>query len=100
PAAGLAITFGPRRPGRSWTRTVDASFSRPGLLARREATNPPAIARLHTWNDADLFLGGPIVPGRVGLVIAGDWTRSSKFERDNPTRLDARVGSGFAHLEL
>jgi TonB dependent receptor len=98
-APGLAVTFEPRRPGRTWTRTIDASFSPPGLLARREATNPPAIARLHAWNYGDLFLGGPIVPGRLGLVIAGDWTRSSKFERDDPTRLDARVASGFAHLE-
>ena len=99
-APGLAVTFEPRRPGRSWTRTFDGSFSHPGLLARREATNPPAIARLHAWNYADLFVGGPIVPGRVGLVAAGDWTRSSKFERNDPTVLDARVESGFAHLEF
>src|SRR5437868_7098050 len=99
-APGLAVTFEPRRPGRSWTRTLDASFSRPGLLARQEATNPPAIARLHTWNYGDFFAAGPIVPGRVGLVVAGDVTRSSKFERDDPTILDASVASGFAHLEF
>src|SRR5437899_3337093 len=99
-APGLAITFEPRRPGRSWTRTLDASFSRPGLLARQDATNPPAVARLHTWNYGDLFAAGPIVPGRVGLVVAGDLTRSSKFERDDPTILDASVASGFAHLEF
>src|SRR5439155_6115977 len=99
-APGLAVTLQPRRPGDSWTRMIDGFMSRPGLLSRTTPTNPPAIARLHTWNDADLLLGGPISSGRAGLVLAADWTRSSRFERDNPTRLDAALASAFAHLEL
>src|SRR5437899_445010 len=78
-APGLAVTLQPRRPGDSWTRMLDGFMSRPGLLSRTTPTNPPAIARLHTWNDADLLLGGPIVTGHAGLVLAADWTRSSRF---------------------
>jgi hypothetical protein len=99
-AAGLAVTFEPRRPGRAWTRTVDGGIAPPGLLARRVTTNPPAIARLNSWGYGGLFAGGPITSDRVGLVVSGDWTRSSKFERADPTVLDASVGSGFAHLEI
>ena len=98
-AAGLAVTFEPRRPGRTWTRTLDAGFAPPGLLARGPA-NPPSIARLNSWGYAGLFAGGPVASDRVGLVVAGDWTRSSKFERNDPTVLDESVGSGFAHLEI
>ncbi len=99
-APGLAVTFQPRRAGTSWTRTIDAAFAPPGLLSRTVTTNPPAITRLNSWNYADLFAAGPLVPGRVGLVVSGDWTRASHFERSDPTVLDASIGSGFGHLEF
>jgi len=99
-AAGLVVTFEPRRPGRSWTRTIEGGIAPPGLLARRLTTNPPAIARLNSWNYGGLVAGGPVQSDRVGLVVSGDWIRSSKFERSDPTILDASSGSGFAHLDI
>ena len=47
---------------------IDGFMSRPGLLSRTTPTNPPAIARLHTWNDADLLLGGG---ARTGAANTG-----------------------------
>jgi hypothetical protein len=97
-AAGLAVTFEPRRPGRAWTRTLDTGIAPPALLARG-STNPPSIARLESWGYAGVLAGGP-VSDRAGLVVSADYTRSSKFERNDPTVLDGSVGSGFAHLEM
>jgi hypothetical protein len=99
-APGVAIMLEPRRPATAWTRVIEGFMSRPGLLSRTRPTNPPAISRLHAWNHANLFLSGPLVPGRLGLVLTSDWTRSSRFDRDNPTRLDSSLGSSFAHIEL
>ncbi len=99
-APGLAIGLEPRRPAPSWTRVVEGLFSRPALLARSITTTPPAVAHLDAWNHVNLFASGPIDPGRLGIAIDGDWTRSTRFERDNPTRLDASVGSLFTHLEF
>lgn len=99
-AAGLAITLEPRRPGASWTRSLDGVFTRPGLLARTIVTTPPAITRVDSWTNVNLLVAGPLVPGRVGLVLTPSWTRSTHFERDNPTRLDASLTSVFTHLEL
>ena len=100
-APGLAITFEPRRPATTWTGSFGGSLARPPMLAREGfVTNPPAIARLHEWNHGDVVVGGPIVSAKAGLVLAGDWTRASRFERDDPTLLESTNGSGFAHLEL
>lgn len=99
-APGLAITLVPRRPSATWTRAIEGIFSGPALLARTFTTTPPAIAHLNTFGYGSLFASGPLIPGRLGLALASDWTRSSRFERGDPTLLSANVGSMFAHLEL
>ena len=39
-----------------------------------------------------------MVPERLGLVVAGSWMQSSRFDRSDPTRVFANQASLFAHL--
>lgn len=99
-APGLAVTLVPRRPSLTRTRVLEGLISRPGMLSRTTPTKPPAIARLNAFSNGSLFLSGPIVAGRLGVATAASWTRASRFERDNPTRLDGSAGSIFTHIEF
>jgi hypothetical protein len=97
-APGLAITLTPRRPADSWLRVLDVAGSLPGLIAGSAQANPPAIARLDAWADANLLLSGPLVRGTLGLLLTTTGTRSSRFERASVAKLDANLASSFAHL--
>ena len=97
-APGLAVTLVPLRPTATWTRSIELFGARPGLLARTTTTTPPAIARLNTWTSGNLLVSGPLIPGRLGMVLEGSWTKATRFERDDPTRLDEKLGSVFTHL--
>ena len=104
-APGLAITLEPRRPAATWTRTLEGLFSGPAMLSRTATTTPPAIAHLNTFGSGNLFASGPLVPGRLGLVIVADWAHSSRFERERPDtprrerRIDVRASRVHADLE-
>jgi hypothetical protein len=39
-----------------------------------------------------------MVPDKVGIVLAGTWNGSTRFERSDPTQLDATHGSLFTHI--
>ncbi len=97
-APGLSVSLVPRAPSATWTRTFEIFGSGPSLLARQATTNPPAIARQHSWNDGHVLLSGPLVPNQLGLVLTGGWTSSTRFEREDLTRLDSNIASAFAHL--
>jgi hypothetical protein len=106
-APGLAISLAPRRPTQTWTRVIEATGSIPAFVSAsnltfvdRELTPyiPPPIARLHSAAYVNVLFSGPMVPDKVGIVLAGTWNGSSKFERSDPTQLDATHGSLFTHL--
>jgi hypothetical protein len=97
-SAGVAVTLIPRRPTNRWIRTIEGSVSPAPMVAGRAIRNPPAIARLDWWTGGTLFLSGPVVPNRVGLVFASNWTDSARFERSDPDSLDANARSLFANL--
>jgi len=97
-APGLVVTLVPRRPAAAWTREVSFAGTGPSLLARQGVTTPPALATQHTWDDGQVLLSGPLAPNRVGIVLAGEYTSSSRFERSSPALLDSRLASIFAHL--
>ena len=97
-APGLAITLMPRRPTAEWTRSVEGFFAPPGLQAGRTVSTPPAIERIDAWQNGSLLMSGPIIPGRLGVVIAANVGQSSRFERADLTPLDSSIVSGFAHL--
>ncbi len=109
-APGLAITLTPKRPSKTWMRSVEGFFAPPGLLAGRSVvipppaerstawiTTPPPIERIDAWRDGSLFLSGPL-SDRTGIVFAGKVGQSRRFERYDPTELDANIASAFAHI--
>jgi hypothetical protein len=97
-APGMAVSMFPRQPSTTWTRSFEIFGTGPALLARQEVTNPPAIARQHTWTDGHVVLSGPLIPNRLGIVLAGGWTSSTRYERNDPTLLTSDDGSVMAHL--
>jgi len=97
-APGLAVTLVPRRPTDTWTRSLQLFGARPGLLSRTATTTPPAISRLNTWTSGSVLASGPIIPDRLGIVLEASWTKATRYERDDATRLTEKLGSVFSHL--
>jgi hypothetical protein len=97
-APGPDITLVPRRPTTTWQRSIEGAIADPGLVARNDLTDPPAVARLGTWEFANAFLSGPLIPNRLGAVFAASWTGSTRFQRAGPDSVDASAASAFAHL--
>ena len=94
-APGLAMLLSPRRPADMWLGSIALAGAWPGLNLQWTA-RAPAIARVDTWFDGALSAGGPL-SDRSGLFITAGGTRSTRFEREQPTKLDADVASVFAH---
>ena len=98
-APGLAISLTPRRPSATWTRAVEGLAAGPspstGGWPRHVA---PAIARVRSSANASVLLSGPLVPNRVGVVLAGTWNAASRNERAEIDAVDASQASLFTHL--
>src|SRR6266571_7652502 len=97
-APGLAISLAPRRPTAEWTREIEAVATGPALLAHTALTNPPPTARLNAAAYGSALISGPITGTRAGIVLAGSWNGSSRYERADPTLVDATVASLFTHI--
>ncbi len=97
-APGLAISLTPRRPTAEWTREIEGIVTGPALLAHTRLTNPPPTARLSSAAYGTGIVSGPIARERAGMVLAGTWNRSSRYDRADPTLVDATHASLFTHL--
>src|SRR5438876_2158514 len=86
-APGLAISLVPRRPTAQWTYEIEGIATGPALLAHTVLTNPPPTARLSSAAYGSVLLSGPITGTRAGVVVAGTWNGSSRYERADPTLL-------------
>jgi len=96
-APGLGVTFEPRRPGSTWTRMFDASAAGPGFVADSVAGSPPSIEHLRQWLHGGVLLSGPLTK-RLGVVVAGDWSKASQFERASTTAVDGESATGLINL--
>ena len=96
-APGVGVTLEPRRPGATWTRAFDASAASPGFVAAPVAGSPASIERLRQWQHGGLLLSGPI-SSHLGLVVAGDWSKASQFERASTTAVDGDSATGLVNL--
>jgi len=98
-APGLAVSLAPRRPADAWTGRVEGMAAGPspstGAWPKARA---PAIARLGSSANASVLLSGPLIPNRLGLVLAGTWNAASRYERNERDTVDANQGSLFTHL--
>jgi hypothetical protein len=98
-APGLGISLQPMQPATTWTRVVDASIAGSGLVAGPSAGAPaPAIQTLSDWRHVGFLGSGPLVPGRLGLVTAIEWTDASQVERAGATQANGRAASVFANV--
>ena len=97
-AAGLAIDLTPRRPTAQWMRRVDLFGAPPEFVSSPFLTTAPTISRLNMYANGSGLVSGPIIPDRLGIVAAGSWMRSSRFDRTDPTELTSEQASFFTHL--
>jgi TonB dependent receptor-like, beta-barrel len=97
-APGLSVTLTPRRPSASWTRSLELAGA-PGAFTGGSATvSPPAITRLGAFGRASLFMTGPLAPEKASVLLSANWIGSSYYERDNPAKLKAGLGSAFVNI--
>jgi len=97
-AVGPAVSLTPREPSSTWVRRFEGSLGPSALSAGGTLTDPPAIRRADSWKRAHGLVSGPLILNRLGLVVSGSWMGSSRFDRRDPTRVDADQASLFAHL--
>ena len=97
-APGLAVTLTPRRPGGSWTRSFQLMGAPPAFTGGSASASPPTITRLGSFGQAGVFLSGPVAGEKLGALVSANWIRSSYYERDNPAKLQASLGSAFLNL--
>jgi hypothetical protein len=95
---GVTMTLVPREATPSWSGTVRGDGLGSGLQAQEAAGLPPAVARFGWLADGSAVASGPLAGERLRLLLAGHVARASRFERDDPTALDARLASGAAGL--
>ena len=94
-APGLSISLEPPRPGATWLRSAEGSFSGSALVSRVSGA-VPAVDRVDQWQDANVMVSGPVT-GRVGLAAAGSWRNLSHVAAPGAASID-RVASGLAHV--
>ena len=94
---GLLIALEPLRPSSTWQANAAGSGSGEWLVANSGRLAPP-IARPAGWTHATAALGGPIIPGRAGVLVSASMTRASQFERGDASASEQAVDSIFSHL--
>ena len=94
---GLLVSLDPQRPSSRWQASAEGSGSGNPLVANSGRLAPP-IARPAGWAHATAVVGGPIVAGRVGLLVSASMTRASQFDRGSASKSEQAVDSIFSHL--
>jgi hypothetical protein len=97
-APGMAVTLMPRRPDASWARSVELTGAPPAFTGGSATASSPAITRLGAFGRANLFMTGPLAPEKASVLVSANWIRSSYYERDNPAKLNASLGSAFVNV--
>ncbi|MSO83341.1 MAG: hypothetical protein EXQ53_08615 [Acidobacteria bacterium] len=94
---GLLVSLEPLRPPSDWQVSAEGSGSGSPLVGRDGRLAPP-IARPAGWASATAAVGGPVVAGRLGLLVSASMTRASQFDRGSATESEHAVDSIFSHL--
>jgi hypothetical protein len=99
-APGLSLQFTPRRPAAAWMREVSGSVAPSAFAAGSIDREPPSIQRMDSWLTVTGLASGPIVPDRIGLLVSGTATRSSRYDRAQRDAATAEHTTAFGHLLL
>lgn len=94
---GLLIALEPLRPSSSWQASASGAGSGERLVASSGRLAAP-IARPAGWTYATATVGGPIVPGRAGVLVSASMTRASQFDRGSASTSEQAADSIFSHL--
>ncbi len=95
-APAVSMTLEPRRPGTTWTREVEGTFSAPPLVAA--VSGPvPVVDRVRNWTDGEVLVSGPL-SDRAGIVAAGSFQSLSHVEAPISTATTDNVATGMAHF--
>ena len=95
--AGTSVTLVPRRPSAAWERSVQFLGSPHGFQSVNVLPGAPSIGRLQSNATGSFVASGP-VSSRLGLLVAGTLTQSSRTERDSVDTLPSRTQDLSAHL--
>jgi hypothetical protein len=94
---GPAVTLVPVRPGRQVAGTVVGEMSPRGFQSRHP-DGPPYIAALNSWGRGNILFGGPVREEKLGMLVAGTWTRSNSQALNSAGPLPSSVSSLFTHM--
>ncbi|MFN7981025.1 MAG: TonB-dependent receptor [Vicinamibacterales bacterium] len=94
---GLAVTFEPRRAGQTWERVISINGASGGFAAGPPANQPIPIARLKSVAEGAGRLSGPLSE-RASFVGGFNFTRGSRYFREQLPDSSATDATGFAHL--
>ncbi|HEY3384692.1 MAG TPA: hypothetical protein VGK32_23265 [Vicinamibacterales bacterium] len=95
--SGPVVRLFARRPSDSWRATVQASLLPHALQGENSLPTAPSIAKFGSAADGSLLIAGPVVPGRLGLLMSARTATTSRFERNDPAELHSRATSLFMH---
>ncbi len=93
---GPSVALVPRAPARQWGGSLQAAFLPNRWQASPNRPVSPAIAHFGSAGEGSLLVSGP-VGGDARVLLSGRRLNSRRFERDDPTALDSRLTSVFAH---
>ena len=96
---GPVVTLVPSRPAAAWTRSIEF-FGAPRVCSRGQRPRPRRRLRASTGgHSASLLASGPVIPGRLGMVLSAAFTNSHSLpaRRSDPA-LATSLASCLTHL--
>ena len=95
--SGTSVMLVPRMPASSWQRTFHFEGSPPAFQSVNPLPGAPSIGRLQGATVGSFVASGPL-SSRLGLLLAGGLSRSTRTERDHQVDMDSRAGTITMHL--
>lgn len=94
---GLAVTFEPRRAGRTWERVFSVSGASGGFAAGPPAGQAIPIARLKNVAEGAGRISGPL-SDRASVVAGFSLSHGSRYFREQLADSASSNATGFAHV--
>jgi hypothetical protein len=96
---GVTLALVPRATHPSWHTSAQGYWAPESLQADPAAGKAPPIARLGSLAEGSILTAGPVVREKLNLLFSGRASRLTRFEREQPAELNARVLSLFTQAD-